>query len=145
MRRSSPAEPLTLSSAYRNLNQSTYAKIKPKKSDRPDTSESNQQLLQTSRRGSFDESQDLPDSQDQRASKVYSHYQHSLNSLNHIIDQVGFNDYFPLLVLISVEMVRMTRNLLSSYTNTSTLIYPHLPPFKNSSGIVRVVCRRPLR
>lgn len=73
----------------RNPNQSSY-KPKSKKNERPSTAESSKQLLPKGR-GSNDYDDPSPDSsapRAQRGSLVYSHYQHSLNSLNDILDRV---------------------------------------------------------
>jgi hypothetical protein len=72
--------------AQRSLNINKSAYIKPKKNNRPGTAESSKQLLP---KGSgslgFDEPAASPDT---RHSIIYNHYQHSLNSLNVILDRV---------------------------------------------------------
>lgn len=69
--------------AQRNVNKAAYNK--PKKNNRPGTAESSKQLLPKGP-GSlgFDEPAASPNT---RHSLIYNHYQHSLNSLNVILDR----------------------------------------------------------
>ncbi|CAL1694276.1 unnamed protein product [Somion occarium] len=84
-----PQSPIT--SALRNLNNSSYNKSKAKKSRRPGTADSATPLISTP---AFE---DTPIAH--ALSDVYLHYRHSLNSLNDIIDRddkeslVDLHDY----------------------------------------------------
>jgi hypothetical protein len=84
-----PGENHSLAFGQRNPNRTSYVKPKPRINDnRPGTSESNKQLLPKGRNsGDLDDSPTR--STARRPSIVYSHYQHSLNSLNDIIDRVS--------------------------------------------------------
>lgn len=76
----------------RNPNRSAYTKNKFKKESRPGSSESSQGLLP---KGSSDTARDSAAiwsaliTKSGRRSEVYSHYQHSLNSLHDILDRVS--------------------------------------------------------
>jgi hypothetical protein len=50
-----------------------------------------------------------------RASAVYMHYRHSLNSLSDIIDRVSYTSSFRLVVLTFLGYYRMTENRWLSF------------------------------
>lgn len=79
------AELVTHPSLTRNSSQSARLKRKARKLRRHPTSES-QLLLQPSSGGSGDSDHSL---EEPKLSSIYCHYEHSLNSLNDIIDRVG--------------------------------------------------------
>ena len=72
--------------AQRSLNINKSAYIKPKKHSRPGTAESSKQLLPKGPQSSGFDERAAPS--DTRHSVIYNHYQHSLNSLNVILDRV---------------------------------------------------------
>lgn len=76
-------DPVTPTMINFSSNRATYAKSKTKKSGRPGTAESSKQLLPKS------PGSDQATLHDTRHSLIYTHYQHSLNSLNDIIDRVS--------------------------------------------------------
>lgn len=95
----------------RNPNRSAYRP--KKKNDRPSTSESSKQLLPKSIPSGSCDVRRHPHN-----SLVYSHYQHSLNSLNDIIDRVRAHWYpHPGCFFSRVCAFRMTGNLWLSSTS----------------------------
>lgn len=90
----SPSVPpvVDIGAFQRNPNRSAYTKNKFKKESRPGSSESSQGLLP---KGSSDTARDSSAiwsaliTKSGRRSEVYSHYQHSLNSLHDILDRVS--------------------------------------------------------
>ncbi|KAF8167456.1 hypothetical protein B0H34DRAFT_681916 [Crassisporium funariophilum] len=112
-----PAMDVSPLPAQRNPNQSSYVKPKAKKTNRPGTSESNKQLLPKGP-GSFGFDDRTTDPVETRHSLIYTHYQHSLNSLNDIIDR---DDKESL-----VE--------LHQYLNTTDSPSPKLEEFSKAAG-----------
>lgn len=63
-------------------------RTKTKKSSRPGTAESSKQLIPKDGDGEKEKEARSPPAMDPRHSFVYTHYQHSLNSLGDILDRV---------------------------------------------------------
>ena len=107
-------------------------KPKSKTSDRPGTSDSNKQLLPKGR-NSADLDQSPTHSTAKRPSNVYSHYQHSLNSLNDIIDRVSiqlFHAYSLILTLVSPQDDKESLAELHEYLSYGdVIISPRLQEF----------------
>ena len=116
----------------RNPNRTSYMKPKSKINDRPGTSESNKQLLPKGR-----SSADLDDSPThttvKKPSIVYSHYQHSLNSLNDIIDRVSMQllyTYPLILTLIFPQDDKESLAELHEYlSHGDVIVSPRLQEF----------------
>lgn len=119
------------------------SKGKKKKDDRPSTAESSKHLLPNKGYVSSESVVGSPHLEDLKKPSVYMHYQHSLNSLNDIIDRVSLLNSSMCHVLF-IFPYRMIKNPSLNFTITSTTSTSQIPLlYKTLRNLMTADCLPP--